>query len=300
MCRVFVVIARSEQIAWRIKMKLTGSSRAQIPAQRTARRARTTHNRPLHKHYDTANCDTARYTKFNSDQIEIGNHVRTHWGGCTEPTILLYFFFSTFCRIVFSYFEFYCFGRLNRCSDGVRLVCVHAVHGTHNCLSFALMPLRFLYFSSTRYTNNIRCPISDGSNGLAMSEGKINCTHKTFGNVVLVARFYKYTHIHCRFDARTTYEHARNVKCCRPANVRAECATHSNFTSALFWQNASAIWSDIGCQYPTSTQRMEEKWAARARLAIGELLKHQTSLLWKRNKKIWKKLEKTHAAIIFN
>lgn len=94
-------------------------------------------------------------------------------------------------------------------------------------------------------TNNSRWPISDGSNGLAMSEAKIYCTRKTFGNVALVAIIRTHTYNSTgKFDARTPHEHPRNVtfmqygiqhrcSCCccrrRSANAsNAECVTHTH------------------------------------------------------------------------
>lgn len=195
----------------------------------------------------------------------------TYWGDRTEPMNVLLFFvrvfflfvgginisfgllvtdrillyFMSVCVWVFLFLLFLLFADKFWCGDGVRLVCVRAMHWAHTITwhqnnamrrSFSSLSLRFLYFIRTRHTNNIRWPISDGSNGLTMSDGKIHCTHKTFGNVVLVAIIQTYTHIHCQFDARTTHEHARNVifnmgsrplavvvqhKCA----VRAECAT---------------------------------------------------------------------------
>lgn len=77
-----------------------------------------------------------------------------------------------------------------------------------------------LFFERTIQTN-IQWPISDGSNGLAMSEGKINCTHKTLGNVVLVA--ITHSHIH---------KHSVPIRCACDTRARKNC--HIQYGMPMF------------------------------------------------------------------
>lgn len=200
-----------------------GSSRAQTLASQTARSART-------KLWHT-NHGAAQQMQFQWNWMETTFTLRRE-----HRADEIVFFFR--CLSIFVVFwRVWVPTRGRRRSIGL-------VHWPSQSLEFTRissrrMPSGLPNFSK-RDTNNIRWPISDGSNGLAMSEGKINCTHKTLGNVVLVAiiRIHTYSWpIWCAHDTRARKKcQIRHLVSLHFAVVqqkraRAELATEHYFVS---------------------------------------------------------------------